>query len=321
MDVEVSTLPMSRGRFILAAVGVWLLGCEAPLELSGVERELQQPVHRYDQLQAAARQGEQVVVVGADGAVLVSGANSDEWQRHDIPGHPQLIDVAACPDGSYVALDTSRRLWLSENPANAWQSVAIDTTEALMDLTCDSLGRIWVVGGFSTILSSEDGGASWGEDSFGDDVQLTSVQFLDDSVGYIAGEFGMVLKTIDGGQTWEPVEVLPGDFYPQAAHFMDTERGWVVGLNGAILHTPDGGDSWESQDSGVNVPLYGVTGVGETLYAVGENGVVLRYSDGDWQALPHGKSILSYLRSVSAGADTLVVAGGNGALLTLSMGG
>ena len=56
-----------------------------------------------------------------------------------------------------------------------------------MALTCDAQGRIWVVGAFSTILSSTDGGASWSEDSFGEDAQLTSVQFVDDNTAYIAG--------------------------------------------------------------------------------------------------------------------------------------
>ena len=125
---------------------------------------------------------------------------------------------------------------------------------------------------------------SWNEESFGDDAQLTSVQFLDESTAFITGEFGMVLKTSDGGASWERIADIPGEFYPQAAHFVDAERGWAVGLNGAILHTSDGGESWQSQDSGVNIPLYGITGAGETLYAVGENGFVLRYAAGSWQA-------------------------------------
>jgi photosystem II stability/assembly factor-like uncharacterized protein len=301
-----------------AAVIFFLMGCEAPLNLTGVEREMAQPIHRYDQFQASARHDGQVVVVGAAGAVLASDNDGKQWLRHDIPARPALIDVSVCADGTYVALDAARRLWISDSPGSLWQERPIQTMEAVMAMTCDDQNRIWVVGGFSTILASEDKGLNWKEDSFGDDVQLTSVQFVDDKIGYIAGEFGMVLKTVDGGASWEPATNLPGEFYSQAAYFMDAQRGWVVGLNGSILHTDDGGESWQSQDSGVNMPLYGITGAGETLFAVGENGIVLRYQAGTWQVLPHGQDIRSYLRTASASTDTLLVAGGNGALLTLA---
>jgi photosystem II stability/assembly factor-like uncharacterized protein len=311
----------TRKYCTLVAIAVCLLGCEAPLNLAGVNQELAKPVHRYDQFQAAARNDQQMVVVGDAGTVLVSDDSGQNWQRQELPGRPLLIDLALCPDDRYVALDTMRRVWISNSSATDWQAQPIETAQAVMALTCDGQNRIWVVAGFSTILSSSDGGGSWNEDSSGDDAQLTSVQFIDDSTAFITGEFGMVLKTSNAGASWDRVADMPGEFYPQAAHFVDINQGWVVGLNGAILHTTDGGESWQSQDSGVNIPLYGITGVGESLYAVGENGFVLRYVAGSWQELPHENNILSYLRAASANHDSLLVAGGNGVLFTLATGG
>jgi photosystem II stability/assembly factor-like uncharacterized protein len=297
------------------------MGCEAPLNLTGVQLELKNPVHRYDQLQAIARDGAQLVVVGGAGVVLVSPDNGQNWQRLELPSRPALIDVTRCANGQYIALDAGRRLWIADASATNWRPQDIATAEAVMALSCDEQNRIWVVGGFSTILSSEDDGASWSEFSFGDDMQLTSVQFVDVDTGYVVGEFGVVLKTMDGGANWEQAADLPGEFYPQAAHFVDAQRGWAVGLNGAILHTSDGGDSWGSQDSGVSIPLYGITGMGERLFAVGENGVILRYRAGVWQALPHENNVLSYLRGVNTDGDSLLVAGGNGILFTVATGG
>ncbi|MCB1676304.1 MAG: hypothetical protein KDI01_08435 [Halioglobus sp.] len=296
-------------------------GCEAPLDLSGVQRELAQPVHRYDQLQALARNGAQVVVVGGAGVVLVSQDDGHSWQRRSLPGQPALIDVSRCPDGRYVALDMGRQLWISDSAAANWQAAPIETGEAVLALTCDTRNRIWVVGGFSTILSTADDGASWSEYSFGDDMQLTAVQFLDADTGYVTGEFGLVLKTTDGGASWEQAAVLPGDFYSQDAVFIDARRGWAVGLNGAVFHTDDGGGSWQTQDSGTNLPLYGIAAAGDTLFAVGENGIVMRYREGAWQRLPHDNSVLSYLRGVSPGSDTVLLAGGNGTLFNLAAGG
>jgi photosystem II stability/assembly factor-like uncharacterized protein len=303
------------------AVVVCLLGCEAPLNLTGVDEELAKPIHRYDQFQAAARNDQQMVVVGGVGTVLVSGDSGQTWQRQELPGRPSLIDVALCPDGRYVALDVARNIWVSNTDAADWQAHPILTEESVLALTCDLKNQIWVVAGFMTILSSSDDGASWNEYSFYDDAQLTTIQFLDDATAYITGEFGLMLKSSDSGVNWERITDIPGEFHPQAAHFSDPNKGWVVGLNGAILHTADGGESWQSQDSGVNIPLYGITGFGENLYAVGENGFVLQYTAGAWQELPHENNILSYLRAASANHDSLLVAGGNGVLFTLATGG
>jgi len=299
-------------------IAICLSACEAPLDLSGVEQELAKPVHRYDQLQAAAHKEQQFVVVGSAGAVLVSTDNAENWQRQELPGRPSLIDVALCADGSYVALDTARQVWVSDENAGNWQPHPIETAEAVMALTCDPDNRYWVVGSFTTILSSEDGGESWDEMSYDEDAQLTAIQFVDADTAYITGEFGMVLKSVDAGVTWERVADIPGDFYPQAAYFMDTDRGWVVGLNGAIMHTADGGESWQVEGSGVSVPLYGITGVDETLYAVGENGIVLNYQAGRWETLPQEHNVLSYLRAVSCNDGRLLVAGGNGVLLPMA---
>ena len=134
---------------------VWL---RSPLNLAGVEQELAKPIHRYDQFQAAARNDQQWWLWGSAGAVLVSGDNGRTWQRQELPGRPALIDVALCADGRFVALDTTRRVWLSDHSATDWQAHPIETMEAVMALTCDGQNRIWVVAGFSTILSSADGG-------------------------------------------------------------------------------------------------------------------------------------------------------------------
>jgi len=314
----VSRILQARKALPLVTVILSLTACEAPLNLSGVELELAKPVHRYDQFQAVARKGAQQVVVGSAGAVLISNDEGQTWQRQELPGRPSLIDVSLCPDGRYVTLDTLRQIWISDQNATNWQARPVETGEAVMALTCDPENRLWVVGSFSTILSSEDEGESWNEDSYGEDAQLTSIQFTDADTAYITGEFGMVLKSVDAGASWERVADLPGEFYPQAARFLDSDRGWVVGLNGAILHTPDGGESWQNQESGVNIPLYGITAAGETLFAVGENGIVLQYKAGSWATLPHKDNVLSYLRASSAGDRSLTVAGGNGVLFVLA---
>ena len=80
---------------------------------------------------------------------------------------------------------------------------------------------------------------------------LYSVFFTDASTGWVVGEFGNVLHTVDAGQNW--IEQSSGtnvDLW--SVHFVDASTGWAVGEGGTILHATDGGSNWISQTSGTS---------------------------------------------------------------------
>jgi len=58
--------------------------------------------------------------------------------------------------------------------------------------------------------------------------------------GTIVGEEGVILRTADGGLSWE--EQTSGTTNAlSSVYFVDALNGWSVGNNGAILHTTNGG--------------------------------------------------------------------------------
>ena len=63
------------------------------------------------------------------------------------------------------------------------------------------------------------------------------------------GERGTVLRTVNGGSTWQPQTSLGVSFQQAmyAVQFIDNRRGWIVGSMGLILHTVDSGASWNLQ--------------------------------------------------------------------------
>lgn len=299
----------------LALLGLALGGCEAPLNLDRVTQEQARPIHRFDQFKAAARSDTRMVVVGDFGTVLVSGDQGLAWRRHQLPGRGALLDVAACPDGRFAAVDTRRNVWLSDPAAQDWDRHPIDTRESPMAIACDPRGGIWVTASFSTLFHSADGGRSWRETTQDEDMQLTAIQFLGDGFAVVAGEFGAMLYSRDGGANWQRGRDLPQEFYPLAMHFTSLRTGWVAGLNGTILHTDDGGESWQRQEVPTKAPIYGLQGHGDVLYAAGDSGTLLKLEDGAWQALEDGPDALSYLIGMApTGSGSLLVAGGRGAL-------
>jgi len=312
--------PISTSMWF-ALVAMTLAACEAPLDLSGVKAQLSKPTHRSDLFQAVAHHQQTVIAVGGMGAVVKSSDGGGNWLRTTLPGNPFLVDVTVCPNGSFHAIDKTDGIWSMQSDGDWLRQALPEMTEPLA-MTCDSENVIWVTGGFSTIVHSSDAGASWESWSLDEDLYLTTIQFVDPQHGIVTGEFGTVLLSADGGLSWDRADDLPDSFYPQDAWFSSLDKGWVVGLNGTIWETGDGGRSWQQLDSGSRIPLYGITGFGNSLIAVGENTTILYYRLGDsaWSQLDGALKTRTYLRGVvPLNENQYITAGGGGALFTITL--
>lgn len=294
-----------------------LTACEAPLNLSGVEQEVNKSVRRTDQIQSLATTPQVQIAVGNNGLVLTRPNNEAAWQRQILNGAPNLIDVETCPDGSAIALSFERQLWMADASGQQWRKSELPTTENMLDADCAPDGSYWAVGSFSTVMVSKDGGQSWTESSLNEDAMLTSIQFVDEATAYATGEFGLVVRTDDGGQNWQPLDYIPNDFYPQATHFSSRETGWVVGLDGMVLHTRDAGQSWQAESTPVAAPLYGIAETDFGLFALGENGTLLTRQDARWEAVKTPAMPVWLRSAIGQSNGELLIAGGAGTLMSL----
>lgn len=109
--------------------------------------------------------------------------------------------------------------------------------------------------GQAVILATSDGGATWTERfrSSGNDTESEwawKISFPTPEVGYVSVEYntgtfnGKVLKTTDGGLTWQELPV-PGGNSMQGVGFLTADIGWTSG-RGTDKVTTDGGITWES---------------------------------------------------------------------------
>lgn len=291
-----------------------LAACQGVADLKQVEKERQKTVFRTDQFQAVASNGKFAAAVG-NGVIVVTDVTGVHQSRALLPGAPALIAVSACPDGSFVALDFNRKVWLADADAKNWRAQPISGTWRPLALTCDSANRYWVVGSGTTIAHSVDRGATWTEKNFGEDAMFNTVQFLDSGNGVVTGEFGTVMTTADGGATWTAAEKIPADFYPYAALFTSRQTGYLSGLTGTMLHTNDGGKSWQKLENTSGLPQFGFVRQGDALYSVGAGGSMLKLEKDAWKPVDVGQPAAAYLRSATdIGNGRLMVAGGSGAL-------
>src|SRR5579863_2811018 len=87
-----------------------------------------------------------------------------------------------------------------------------------------------------------------------DDATLRSVQFVDNGKeGWAVGDEGVILHSIDSGQTWER-QATGTRASLRSLAFLTPYTGWVVGREeqphgrgsvGVLLFTRDGGETWQ----------------------------------------------------------------------------
>jgi photosystem II stability/assembly factor-like uncharacterized protein len=91
---------------------------------------------------------------------------------------------------------------------------------------------------------------AWHEQTSGTTVDLRGLCAVDAQTAWASGGEGTVLRTVDGGATWEPIAVAGGetrDF--RDVHALDERTAWLLaaGSPARVYHTADGGATWTVQ--------------------------------------------------------------------------
>jgi len=100
----------------------------------------------------------------------------------------------------------------------------------------------------------------WQEVSSGTKKQLFSIAFAGKQVGYIGGYDGLLLKTTDGGQTWDSLtqiavmnsfnDVIDLDFVSENVGYAIISHYGNPNYRGDLYKTTDGGMTWTMVDAG-----------------------------------------------------------------------
>src|SRR5581483_10573003 len=103
--------------------------------------------------------------------------------------------------------------------------------------------------------------------------------FVDANTGTVVGEYGTIVRTTDGGNSWT-IQANDTTQTLWAVSFSNVNNGAAVGEGGTIVTTTDGGAHWMTQTSGTTLQLRGVSFTdANNGTAVGEGGTILRTTD------------------------------------------
>lgn len=177
-------------------------------------------------------------------------------------------------------------------PPGEWAVKAPLAVSSLLVDVAARAGRLVAVGERGHILVSTDSGDSWTQASVPTRALLTGVSMHDDRLGWAVGHDEVILRTRDGGTTWERVHYAPENERPLLdVWFASATDGLAVGAYGTVLATRDGGDTWERRTAydEHDFHLNRITAAADgTLYLAGEGGHLYRSDDrgATWAPLP-----------------------------------
>jgi photosystem II stability/assembly factor-like uncharacterized protein len=235
-------------------------------------------------LTGLARAGERVVAVGQRGHALFSDDAGKSWQQAEVPVSADLVAVQFPTATAGWAVGHDGVVLHSADAGKTW----------VRQLDGRSLGDVLVA------HYSRTGDDKWLAEAKrfaeqGAENPFLDVWFDDASNGTVVGAFGLVLRTADGGKTWEPL--LHAADNPKALHLYAVRRIgadlFITGEQGTALKL----DRDTGRFTALNLPykgtLFGLVGKERVVLAHGLRGNVVRSTDGgsNWHSVPTGVGV------------------------------
>ena len=236
-----------------------------------------------------ARAGQRLVTVGQRGHILYSDDAGQSWQQAAVP---VSVDLNA------VHFPTPELGWTVGNDGVILHSRDAGRTWS-KQLDGRAIGNL-LVRHYGALASAEPENAQWallvaeGErlTTEGADKPFLDVWFENDQLGYVIGVFNLILRTSDGGKTWQPFQDRVDN--PQGFHLNAiTSTGdalYIAGEQGLLLKWDTGLGRFTALQSPYQGTYFGVIGKPGEVIAFGLRGHALRSADGggSWQQLDSG---------------------------------
>lgn len=213
---------------------------------------------------------------------LAWGSNDDSCaaQIQSVSFPSPLIGYLLLTNGDVYATGDAGESWKKQGVAPG--SSAGNGAAAVRDIKFSSLSTgVLSVG--NQIMQTVDAGVSWTPVKTADTgTGLFNFEFLGSSVGYAVGEKSDILKTTDGGATWNAVA---GDFATRAHDLTglscasETTCIATIASSGSVLRTADGGAHWTAAVVASDTVLAAGFVNGSDAVAVGNAGLTARSAD------------------------------------------
>lgn len=234
-------------------------------------------------LTAVTTAGKRTIAVGQRGHIAVSDDGGQNWRQASVPVSSDLVAVSFVGDLHGWAVGHGGIVLHSQDGGLSWelQLEGNETARLILEYYSDK-HRGGALENAQMFLDREEV-----LQSYGGTQPLMAVHFTDEKVGYVVGLFNRILKTVDGGKTWEPWQHRIDN--PNELHFYslgaDAQALYITGEQGMVWRLGKGEQRFVATPTGYDGTLFGSVSDGKVLIAFGMRGSVYRSADlgASWQ--------------------------------------
>jgi photosystem II stability/assembly factor-like uncharacterized protein len=260
-----------------------------------------------------------------------------------------LLNGLAHAGKRLVAVGQRGHVVFSDDVGQTWQQASVPVSSDLVAVSFPTPTTGWAVGHDGVVLRSTDAGATWTRQldgkaagaamvdyyargavkdadpkraeaaaeeakrfaAQGAENPFLDVWFENDKSGFVVGAFGLILRTADGGSTWEPW--LHAVDNPKAQHLYAVRAVgadvYITGEQGLVLKLDRAAGRFRAVEVPYQGTLFGVTGNSRAVVVHGLRGTVLRSGDGgrSWQTVPTNLQVGLTASTVDADNRILIV--------------
>jgi photosystem II stability/assembly factor-like uncharacterized protein len=176
-------------------------------------------------------------VVGDNGKIIVTDNGGGNWSTQSIQFSDNLncIFMVNATTG-YVAGGNIHEVCANTLNGYEWLICWYPSGNGIKGLCVlpGSVSNLISVGQNGSIKRSTNYGYAWTIIAVNTMPDLYAVQFLDNSTGYVCGNYGCVTKSTNSGLNWE-LQSIPVTYHLRNIYFINANSGWAVGQNGVVI--------------------------------------------------------------------------------------
>lgn len=278
-------LPIARRAVLVAALALLARPPLRSRPASASERVRwaeQMPLAAHSLLLDGIRREDRIIAVGERGHVLISADRGLTWTQAQVPANDVLTAVTAVGRNLAWAVGHGPVVLRSTDGGTTWvrRHLPEVAPEPLLDVWFADERRGVAIGAYGRVMTTEDGGDSWRpglidpREPHANAIVQGSRQAL-----YVAAEFGMLFKSVDGGRSWIALEPPHGGSFFGMLALGDALLAY--GLRGRLVRSTDGGLSWATVETGsADTLLAGLLRHDGTVLLGGVGGTLLISRDG-----------------------------------------
>ncbi|MEI7727431.1 MAG: YCF48-related protein, partial [Bacteroidota bacterium] len=182
--------------------------------------------------------------------IFTTGNGGIDWQEHLVSyDRPFLVSMAWGDSTRCITVGSHGYIFNSEDGGQGWNELSHGTRASFSDIFFTNALTGFAVGYQGTpaaIYKTINGGDEWAKIPIDSAVpgHLNNICFSDESNGWTSGYWGLLLHSVNAGQTWNPVD--PGLQNTWFALTLYTGKYiWVGGYQSKLVRSTDYGNTWQ----------------------------------------------------------------------------